>query len=116
MKKCLLFLITMFLCTLLFAQDKAKNDEVKIGKYLLKSISNPDNTYGYEIYENGNLIVKQASKPYVNIPKGFTKKENALKFARFHMGVIDLKKDHSELMNRESIKQLNLSSEDFSAN
>ncbi len=91
-KKQLLLLFGLFVSSLLFAQTNENKNAVQVGKYTVETISNSDNTYGYEIFENGQSIVKQAFNPIFVVPYGFKKKENALKVAKWHVQQLNQQK------------------------
>lgn len=117
-KKNLLFLIGLFISTLLFAQSNGnKNndtkDEAHLDKYTIKIVINNDYTFGYEIYDAGELKVKQTSKPFFSIPIGFSKKENAMAVAKWHAGQLLKGKATNNNLTIEEAKNLGVSDEDL---
>ena len=80
-KKKLLLIPLLLFSAILMAQTKPKIEDMHVGKYVVKLITNGDNTYGYQIAESGKLIVNQKAKPYSKSQSGFTQKQNAMTIA-----------------------------------
>ena len=59
----------------------AKQPFTRAGTIVYKLIAAPGNTYGYDIYSNGRLLIHQPSIPCVQGDKGFSTKKDAGKVA-----------------------------------
>ena len=64
-------------------QTKSNNNKSNTNKYTYKIISASENTFGYEIITNGKTLVHQENIPSMPGNKGFNKKEQSEKCARF---------------------------------
>jgi hypothetical protein len=88
-RKQLFLLVALFVSSLLFAQNKSANDDFTIGKYTIKILKNADDTYGYAIYNDNNLLVSQNSKPFSTTPRGFKNVGNIRVIAKWHTDQLD---------------------------
>lgn len=61
--------------------DTKKNKKLSNYKISFKIIAAPDNTYGYDIYNDEKIIIHQPNKPGLQGNKGFIKKQDAIKVA-----------------------------------
>jgi len=113
LKKKLLLLLMLFAASFLFAQTGKQQDKVTMGAYTIKVTTNPNQTYGYEIYEGGKLQVKQASKPYFSVPLGFNKKENALIVAKWQVSQLQQGKSNDTFLTVEEAKKQGVSDDDL---
>lgn len=109
------FLLTLFIFfgLIVFAQDKQPIAEVQIETYTIKLVTNNDATYGYEIYNNNELQVKQKGKAYLKIPSGFLKKENALIIAKWEVSKLIQNRKDNEVLDIAKAKELGVTEEDL---
>ena len=76
-------LIMIALCEVLSAQTPAMSagGDVKNAKLSYKIISSPDNSYGYDIINDGRLMIHQPIPPGHGGTKGFKTKDAAARVA-----------------------------------
>lgn len=75
------------------------------GKLSYKIISAPHNTFGYDIYDDGKLIIHQNSIPGLPGNKGFATKANAEKVAKLVISKINAG-EMPPTVNIEELKKL----------
>lgn len=108
----LVFTFSLFLSAPLLAQNGQKTEQ-KVGKYIIKIITNPDNTYGYEVYDDVQLRIKHISKPYSQTSGGFLNKINALIMAKWEVLKLEQNKKNGDEPNLATAKDLGISKEDL---
>ena len=70
-----------------------KKNKWDVNGYTVKTVKNPDGSYGYLIYKGTERYVKQLSNPYAKSLRGLNKKEDAYKTAAWVVkNIIDIKK------------------------
>ena len=81
-------------CLLLFYSTYAQNPPADTGttavtSYTWNIIAAPGNTYGYDIYRQGKLLVHQTTIPGMPGNQGFAKKKDAEKVAKLVIGKLE---------------------------
>ncbi|QEC69221.1 DUF4907 domain-containing protein [Panacibacter ginsenosidivorans] len=96
MKKNLLLITILLLVTAIkiSGQNVQGSSQVNTqSKLTYKIINSPYNTYGYDVYADGKLLIHQTSIPAMQGNKGFAAKTNAARVAelvieKLHKGIM----------------------------
>jgi|GEM_PF-6368904 len=112
-RKKLLLIPLLFFSAVALAQSKANVADMHVGKYVIKLIANPDNTYGYQINEGQKLIVQQKSKPYSTTQVGFNQKQNAMVVAIWLASQLNEGNKNKNAPDAKKAKELGVTKEDL---
>ncbi|MCE3260521.1 MAG: hypothetical protein K0S12_2162 [Bacteroidetes bacterium] len=86
-----LLFVLLFVCASFKAQQatgkpgsvkSSTNDAITQTNYTYKFVSSPNNTWGYNIFANGKLVISQPHIPAINGNTGFKTKADAEKIAK----------------------------------
>ena len=108
-KKTSLLGLSLLFTLFVFAQENESIEIEKIGKYTIKVTANTDSTYGYEIHEDNNLIVKQTQKPFFSRSSGFSEKKNAMVVARWFVSEMKQGRNNKYALGIQKAKELGVS-------
>ena len=112
-KKKLLLIPLLVFSSIVWAQSKSSVADMLIGRYVVRLIINPDNTYGYEINDGNKAIVHQKNKPYSSSQTGFTQKQNAMVTALWIANQLKEGKKNPDVSDPKKAKELGITKEDL---
>ena len=116
-----LFLFILGITNVIIAQDTSNVDSAIVGKYVVKTFLNSDNTYGYTVYDEGNIILLQKFRNFDQTQSGFKIKSNALKMGIYItdsivskcLECISVPGTTALLISMDKAKNIGISSEDW---
>jgi hypothetical protein len=115
-KTCFLSLWGLMIFFIGFSQDTTENTEQKVGKYMVKLLTNADNTYGFEIYQESKLIEKQTQKPFFTFSSGFVQKKNAMIMGVWYATELLEGRNNKYALSLLKAKDLGITEEDLQNN
>lgn len=114
MKKTLFFLL-IFLCfrSGLFAQSAEKANEEKTGNYTIRVITNLDSSYGFELFEDQKLILRQTQKTFFTTTRGFNHRKTAIVVAKWYLEELKEGRNNIHRLVPSRAKELGISDDEF---